>query len=166
MTSANGTAQTRVEPASLGDIPAIATLLIEGDLAHQAFDRIAIHQGEPHPVDREWLADCVDDPDQHLLVARRAGRVVGMVRIELVRQDASRLMNRMTFAIVEEIVVSAGTRRVGIGRQLMDSAVAWARSAGAIRIQLRVYSRNAEARAFYRRLGYGELVQTLYLDLS
>ena len=75
-------------------------------------------------------------------------------------------MNRMTYAVVEEIVVCAGTHRMGVGRRLMDEAVAWARPAGASRIQLGVYSRNEDARAFYRRLGYGELVHTLYLDIS
>ncbi|MCE2520167.1 MAG: GNAT family N-acetyltransferase [Alphaproteobacteria bacterium] len=95
-----------------------------------------------------------------------SGRIVGTVRILLVRQDASRLRNRMTYAVVEEIVVCAGARRMGIGRRLMDESVAWARTTGGIRIQLGVYSRNADARAFYRRLGYGELLQTLYLDIS
>ena len=154
-----------VEPALPRDIPAISALLIEGDLAHQAFDRIAICHGEPQPVDREWLAGCIGDPDQRVLVARAAACVVGMVRVRLAYQDASRLMKPMTFAVVEEIVVCAEKRRTGVGRRLMDEVVAWARVAGAIRIQLGVYSRNEDARAFYRRLGYGELVHTLCLDL-
>ena len=154
-----------VEAALLRDIPAISALLIEGDLAHQAFDRVALHQGEPRPVDREWLACCIGDPNQRVLVARATDCVVGMVRIRLVRQAASRLMQPMTFAVVEEIVVGAETRRTGVGRKLMAEAVAWARVAGAIRIQLGVFSRNEDARAFYRRLGYEELVHTLCLNL-
>lgn len=161
----SGTSEVTIEHALPRDVSAISALLIEGDLAHQAFDRIAIRQGEPHPVDREWLAVSIGDPDQCVLVARAAHCVVGMVRVRLARQDASRLMKSMTFAVVEEIVVCAETRRMGIGRRLMDEVVAWARVAGAIRIQLGVYSRNEDARAFYRRLGYGELVHTLCLDL-
>ena len=160
------TSEVTVEPALPRDIPSISALLMEGDLAHQAFDRIAIRQGEPHPVDQKWIEGCIGDPDQHVLVARAAGHVVGMVRIRMDRQVASRLMRPMAFAVVEEIVVCAETRRMGIGRRLMNEAVAWTRRAGAIRIQLGVYSNNEEARAFYRRLGYGELVHTLFLDLS
>ena len=88
-----------------------------------------------------------------------------MVRIRMGRQGASHLMNHMTYVVVEEIVVCAGTRRMGIGRRLMDEAVAWARTAGAICIQLGVNSRNEDARTFYRRLRYGELVHTPCLDL-
>ncbi len=157
--------EVTIEPASPRDIPAISALLMEGDRVHQSFDRRAIRQGEPHPAAREWLARCIGHPNQRVLVAHASGRIVGTVRIRMVRQDASRLRNRMTYAIVEEIVVCAGTRRMGVGRRLMDEAVAWARTAGASRIHLGVHSRNEDARAFYRRLGYGELVHTLYLDI-
>ena len=164
--SRSGIAGVMIESASVPDVPALSALLAEGDLDHQAFDRMAIRQGDPCPVERDWLADCIADPDQCVLVARAVDRIVGMVRTLVVHQGASRLRNPMIIGIVEEIVVSRSARREGIGRKLMDEAVAWAKAAGAIRIQLRVYSRNEAARSFYRRLGYGELVHTLHLDLQ
>jgi GNAT superfamily N-acetyltransferase len=42
----------------------------------------------------------------------------------------------------------------GLGRRLMETAAAEARSRGALRLLVGVYGGNADAIAFYRRLGY------------
>ncbi len=86
-----------------------------------------------------------------------SGRVVDTDRTRMVRQDVSRIMNRVTYAVVEEIVCLA------VGQRPMDEAVVWTRTEGS---QPGVYSRKEDARAFYRRPGYGELVHTPHLDIS
>lgn len=45
----------------------------------------------------------------------------------------------------------------GLGRRLLDTAVATAREAGARRLLLAVYSRNERADAFYRRNGFSQV---------
>lgn len=42
----------------------------------------------------------------------------------------------------------------GLGRRMMDTAAGWARSRGARRLLLGVYSKNEPALAFYRRVGF------------
>ncbi|HEX8161109.1 MAG TPA: N-acetyltransferase [Pyrinomonadaceae bacterium] len=53
------------------------------------------------------------------------------------------------------VVAPAGEGR-GVGRALMDACEEWARSRGYRLLTLNVFARNARARGFYRRLGYGE----------
>lgn len=45
----------------------------------------------------------------------------------------------------------------GLGRRLMDEACGWARTAGATRVLLGVYSENAPALAFYTRVGFTQV---------
>jgi ribosomal protein S18 acetylase RimI-like enzyme len=45
----------------------------------------------------------------------------------------------------------------GLGRRLMDWAIAQARTQGADEIQLTVYSDNPEGRGFYHRFGFAKI---------
>lgn len=57
-------------------------------------------------------------------------------------------------ALLDGLVVRSRSRRAGIGRALVSEAEALARSWGHASLLLRVEASNAEARAFYARLGY------------
>jgi ribosomal protein S18 acetylase RimI-like enzyme len=63
---------------------------------------------------------------------------------------------------IETVVVCCKHRRKGVGRRLMDEAVAWGRSHGAVEVVLTTWTGNADAEAFYARLGYRELSRVLY----
>jgi RimJ/RimL family protein N-acetyltransferase len=55
------------------------------------------------------------------------------------------------------VMVADGYRRRGIGRALMESAEAWARSVGVRKIELHVFPHNEAALALYERLGYRQV---------
>jgi GNAT superfamily N-acetyltransferase len=68
---------------------------------------------------------------------------------------------------IEPVVVAASHRARGIGRALVDRAIAEARAAGARDITVRPVARNVEAIAFFVRAGFTMLGQIdLSLDLS
>lgn len=54
------------------------------------------------------------------------------------------------------LAVTPGARRRGLGRHLVEYLESMARTAGIGRIILEVRAANAEARAFYRSMGYRE----------
>jgi len=56
---------------------------------------------------------------------------------------------------VRRIYILHPFQRLGIGRAMMERANGYAREAGFTRILLGVYSRNANALAFYERIGFG-----------
>ena len=68
-----------------------------------------------------------DDPDQRVLIARDSGRIVGTVR-----QDALRLLDRMTFEVFEAIALRVETCRMASGdvswMRLLPGPGWWARN--------------------------------------
>ncbi len=85
-----------------------------------------------------------------MLVAERAGAVIGMVTAQLVVSTAEGGAS----AWVEDMVVAAPERGRGVGRRLLEAIEAWATARGASRLQLLADRENAPALAFYARLGW------------
>ncbi len=85
-----------------------------------------------------------------VLVAERAGAVVGMVTAQLVASTAEGAPS----ALVEDMVVDAPERGRGTGRALLEGIEAWSRARGATRLQLLADDGNAPALAFYARMGW------------
>ncbi len=69
-------------------------------------------------------------------------------------------------AELESIAVSAGSRRLGLGRALFDGLVIQLRSAGVPEVVLEVRASNRAAIAFYRSTGFGQtgLRRAYYAD--
>lgn len=57
---------------------------------------------------------------------------------------------------LSDVYVRPGMRRGGLAKALLAGVVAWARERGAEYMTLEVLSTNLDARAVYRRLGFGE----------
>jgi GNAT superfamily N-acetyltransferase len=73
------------------------------------------------------------------------GRVIGLVQGR--RRPPSDLM-------VFSMWVDPTSRRLGLGRRLIEAVEGWARGWGGSRVVLWVYSGNESAMRFYRRLGF------------
>jgi GNAT superfamily N-acetyltransferase len=100
---------------------------------------------------RRGLALMLEEPERRaVLVAERAGAVVGMVTAQLVVSTAEGAPS----ALVEDMVVDAPWRGLGAGRALLEGIEAWARARGATRLQLLADRENAPALAFYARMGW------------
>jgi GNAT superfamily N-acetyltransferase len=135
----------RIRPASSGDLPVLVQLLgelfsIEADFTPDA------------DAQRLGLALMLADPRHRMvLVAEREGVVRGMVTGQLVVSTAEGALS----VLVEDMVVEAAHRGVGIGRSLLRAMEAWAVERGATRLQLLADRENAPALAFYDREGWG-----------
>ena len=81
-----------------------------------------------------------------MFVADDDGRVVGHILVNL----ASYGVADIGMAIVD------GYRGQGIGTALLDSAIAWARGAGAHKMYLEVWPHNEAGIALYRKAGFEE----------
>ena len=56
--------------------------------------------------------------------------------------------------VLYDLYVAAAARRLGVGRQLMFAAQAWARTTAAVRLDLSTARTNARAQALYESLGW------------
>ena len=130
--------------AQLGDVPALAGLLEELFASETEFEADRATQ-------EEALRQLLSDPgDSAVFVARRAGRVVGMVSL---LAQVSTVLGGPTY-VLEDMVVTLAERDRGVGGQLLDHALAYADATGARRVTLLTDADNDSAHRFYARRGF------------
>jgi GNAT superfamily N-acetyltransferase len=69
-------------------------------------------------------------------------------------------------ALIEELVVDADARRQGVGHALIQAALEWARGQGCSEVEVSTERDNADAQAFYRRLGFESEALLLEYELD
>ena len=85
-----------------------------------------------------------------VLVAEAGGTILGMATGQLVVSTAEGAAS----VWVEDVVVTAGARRGGVGRRLLRAVEEWGAARGATRLQLLADRENQGALAFYAARGW------------
>jgi ribosomal protein S18 acetylase RimI-like enzyme len=102
-------------------------------------------------TESEWIAAAATarETDRRLLVAEHDGRPVGMAVIVVSATDPHQ-------ANLYAMWVQPTARRLGLGRALLNAAIAWAETNGLSGIILIVTEGNDAARQLYREAGFIE----------
>jgi RimJ/RimL family protein N-acetyltransferase len=140
-----------IRPVQPDDAAGIIALL--SSVAHDPINNIGRDADEPmftEEWERDYLTTQVTRPDWLCLVAiSESGEVIGDLTLDGKKRKA------MRHCAILGISVRADYRGQGVGRALMERAIAWARESGAItRIELQVLARNAIAIRLYEKLGF------------
>ena len=90
-------------------------------------------------------------PDYQVYVADRQGKTLGTFAL-LIVDNLAHLGAR--YGIVEDVVVSAEWRGMGIGRQMMRFAMQKCYAAGCYKLVLSSNKKRTEAHRFYKKLGF------------
>lgn len=134
-----------IRPAGAHDIQAIVDMLADDPLGAQ---RESPDDLTPYLAAHQRLAD---DPNQHLMVAVRADRVVGTLQFTVIpglsRKGAVR-------SVIEAVRVHADERGSGLGTLLIEWAVEESRRQGCRLVQLTSDVTRVDAHRFYERLGF------------
>ncbi|MER5220292.1 GNAT family N-acetyltransferase [Streptomyces flaveus] len=134
-----------IRPAVAEDVPVIVAMLADDPLGAQ---RESPDDLSPYLTALNRLSG---DPNQHLVVAVRKGRVVGTLQLTIVpglsRKGATR-------SIIEGVRVHADERGSGLGSRLIEWAVDQSRREGCQLVQLTSDATRADAHRFYERLGF------------
>jgi ribosomal protein S18 acetylase RimI-like enzyme len=129
-----------VRPATAADEEPLATL-----------DRAAWTPfSSPGPLDEREPFFNERTPLEDVLVAVVDGEVAGYVRLN----RSSRFRSSDHVLTVNGIAVDPALQGRGVGRALIEAAVAEARARGARRLTLRVFSANERARRLYESAGF------------
>jgi GNAT superfamily N-acetyltransferase len=138
-------AMPTIERARVEDVPSIVALLAD--------DPLGAGRETPDDLDPYVRAFAVidADPHQHLVVARRDGRVVGTLQLTVL-PGLSRTAT--TRAQVEAVRVGRDERGRSLGRELLEWAEREARERGCALLQLTTDASREDAHRFYERLGY------------
>ena len=101
---------------------------------------------------KSWVAasiDAVDDSDRACFVAEENGQVIGFLSVEQTHHWSG---NREAY--IGELMVAEYAEGRGVGRALVDEAIAWGRSKDCDRIALETGSGNSSALAFYQSMAF------------
>jgi N-acetylglutamate synthase-like GNAT family acetyltransferase len=105
----------------------------------------------PIAVSPERIDTVANSNNTYLLVCDDAGEIIATALICLC-QDV--MFDNQPFALVENVVVSAGHKRAGIGKSMMDYIEAFCLEQDCSKIMLQTSSGNRNARDFYTAMGY------------
>lgn len=111
---------------------------------------------------REAFYAIDSDPNNELIVACRANKVIGVQQLTFTPSITYQGGWRAT---IEGVRVSASTRGQGVGRLLIEWAIKRAKKRGCHLIQLTTDKKRTEARRFYEQLGFRATHEGMKLKL-
>lgn len=137
--------EVTIRRATATDVPGIVALLADDTLGAQreSLDDLTPYQRAFEVIDA--------DPHQYLVVARRAGELVGTLQLTFLAGLSRRGALR---AQIEAVRVAGSARGLGLGETLIRWAVEEARSRGCVLVQLTSDRTRTDAHRFYDRLGF------------
>jgi RimJ/RimL family protein N-acetyltransferase len=99
--------------------------------------------------ERKWISGNLDAENSTLLVAESGTKIIGVLSCKGGEQKGTRHTTTLGISIHKD------WRNQGVGRALMDQAIAWAKSTGVIkRIQLEVTAGNPSGIHLYEKVGF------------
>lgn len=148
-----------IRTATRDDLTAIVGLL-----ADDAIGSTREEAGPPlHPGYAAAFAAIAADANQMLLVADDGGAVVGCLQITFIPGLTRKGMWR---GQIEGVRVAASQRGTGLGRALIERAIAECRARGCGLIQLTTDKARPDAHAFYAALGFTASHEGMKLSLQ
>lgn len=137
-----------------GDLAALRRLVVALHEAMRALDPSLPPAGEIIDAYFRHLVESSDTSDGTFYVAEADDRLVGYVCVfgRVAPSDPDEPPEASSF--VADLFVEPGVQGLGVGKRLMETAEARARSLGVTQVDLKVLATNRQALAFYRTLGY------------
>ncbi|MFD8419190.1 GNAT family N-acetyltransferase [Streptomyces sp. NPDC059466] len=134
-----------IRPAVAEDVPAIVAMLADDMLGAQ---RESPDDLTPYLAALERLSK---DPNQHLVVAVRAGQVVGTLQLTIIPGLSRKGSTR---ALIEGVRVHTDERGSGLGTRIIEWAVDESRRQECRLVELTSDATRTDAHRFYERLGF------------
>jgi ribosomal protein S18 acetylase RimI-like enzyme len=155
-----------IRRASRADVAALGRLGASLVRTHHEFDteRFLTESPETAPRYGAFLGTQLDDSDVTILVAEERGVVIGYVYAAVEGYDYMSL--RGPAGVLHDIVVDPDHRGRGIGRMLLDAALAFLAAHGAPRAVLSTAARNAPAQRLFERAGFRRTMIEMTVELA
>lgn len=143
-----------IRPATPADLPAVGRLGALLVRTHHEFDPQRFIAATPQTEHgyASFLGSQLREPDVIVLVAEREGQVLGYTYAGVEGNDYMAL--RGPAGVLYDVVVDPAHRGAGVGRLLLDAALAELRARGAPRVVLSTAERNESAQRLFARAGF------------
>ncbi len=144
-----------IRPGSIADLPQVLDLYNHSGLEHEATLTLADIE--------KWFAQIQKYPSYTLWVACLAERVVGTFAL-LIMDNL--VHHGSPSGIVEAVGVAPDLQGQGLGRQMMEVAIAQCRAAECYKLTISTNLRRKAAHAFYESLGFTKHGYSYRVELS
>ncbi len=161
--SSKGPARGSVRPAERRDLDRVAALWGAITVHPAALDPVFRMRPDADAALAELIRALHRDPSVAILVYDEDGDLPGMCIVRIDR--APPILEETRRAEITDLGVREDARRRGIGATLADAALRWVSDADVVRVEVRVASGNAEGQAFWRALGFDDLMDVLHKRL-
>lgn len=141
----------RATPDDMPDVGRLGALLVQ---THHEFDARRFFAATPKtPEQYAWfLGTQLERPDAAVFVAEAEGRVIGYAYAAVEGHDYMAL--RGPAGVLHDVIVDPASRGRGVGRRLVEAALAFLRSRGAPRVVLSTAEGNQTAQRLFASLGF------------
>jgi ribosomal protein S18 acetylase RimI-like enzyme len=152
-----------IRRASIRDLDQLTALWRAINAHHSHLDPLFTERSEAAAEARELVRAQLADADMAFFVSERAGELVGFCAVRIDR--APPILVEVERAQITDLYVVETLRRRGIARALVAAALEWVRARRVARVEVRVVSGNREGQAFWRALGFEDLLDVLHRRL-
>lgn len=143
----------QIRPATTHDLDAIVARWHELMAAHRALDATLYATAEHAPgTYRAFVRRHLGKTSSIVFVAEQDGAVVGYLLGGTGQR--SPIYTISAVGMIFDLVVAPAARRAGIGRALVDAALAWFDGRGLEHVQVNFSTVNPSAAEFWPRLGF------------
>lgn len=148
-----------VRRAGADDLDALVALWIEVTAHHASLDPLFTLRADARPEIERLIRSQLRDPEAAIFVVDSEAGPTGFCCVRVDR--APPILEETQRSEITDLGVRPDARRLGLGRALAGAALDWAAVRGTERVEVRVASRNAEGQAFWRALGFDDLMDVL-----
>ena len=153
-----------IRPAVKEDHAAIVPIGLETQNLHANAHPEIFMQGMSG-VPAEYFSQLLERKDAMAFVAELDSQVIGYVLMKVRDAPQRELLVERREAIIDDIAVLRAYQGQGIGRQLFQACVEWAKAQRAVSLDLRVWEFNKNAIAFYEQRGMKTISRIMSLPL-
>ncbi len=151
--------QDSLRRAGADDLAGLVELWIEVTAHHAALDPLFTLRPNSRPVIERLIRSQLRDSDAAIFVVDSLDSLAGFCCVRVDR--APPILEETRRAEITDLGVRVALRRRGFGHALAAAALDWTAERGVDRVEVRVASRNAEGQAFWRELGFDDLMDVL-----
>lgn len=152
-----------IRSAALGDAPAISALAAEVQTLHAAAHPTIFKPAGPDTFPAHVVRERMTAAGHRFWVAVADGDAAGYAYATVQQEPETAWRYAATVVTLEQMGVAARYRGRGAGAGLVAAVRDAAAAAGAGEVRLNVWAFNEGARAFYRRCGFAQVQERLWL---
>jgi ribosomal protein S18 acetylase RimI-like enzyme len=150
----------QIRRADQRDLERLVALWIDLTEHHAGIDPLFELRAGAEDEVRRLLEAQLRDPETAVFVREESGRLAGFCSMRIAH--ALPIHQEVARAEITDVAVRQEQRRRGIGRGLVEAALAWLRERGVSRVEVRVAVGNPEGQRFWRALGFAPFVDVLH----